>query len=661
MQDIESIALQTYQDNMLFFEQKHPTLHTKLLALDTILNDGSYPQKYDLEYKDNYFDVIDLNSNNYLYKQNSEDISQKFCDDINYKKNEHTFKSYRKTKFEEKTKEFLRTQDAYTNYATSAEIMDYYYNNSDDTMSMNDIKKFIFLGSGLGMHIQKIVERLKLDIVLIIENDIELFRLSLFTTNYKETLKTTKTFFCVAENQTEFHNSFNEFFTAAFFYNQYIKFHVFSSDYETKIQEIRSLLITRPETTYSHERLLLKNKKIIDKIVNGYKYIDLRKKENETFFHDKPWLVLGAGPSLNKNTQWIIDNQDKFIIIAAFTALNTLKRIGVSPDIAVQIDENVSTSSEMIEKLGDLSFLDNSMIFFSGSVSTLLFEKFKKEQIYLHEDRTKYKLQHSTLIVTSVGETIYSLALIFNASKIYTLGIDLALGDDKKTHSPDHFKVKSFDENNTNDDDFQLTNNIMTIKGNLRDTVETLPIFAFSIPIVNFKTAQYKSDNQQIFNLSDGAYFQNIIPTKVSDVKFTNEFNKKNMYPILKDFFDKYSTKQLQDDERELLTPRQEQISDYYNYIEVFKSSPQANQDIFFKSFVSFVTSIINHQTKLELQELLMIYFLRVASYVDDLLYTKEVSNKKKHMKKLKGFFIKQVEKMVSTYEKDLQRLLKEL
>ena len=81
----------------------------------------------------------------------------------------------------------------------------------------------------------------------------------------------------------------------AFLKNLYLKFCIFSSNYEYKINDIQSLIITRPETTYSHERILIKNKKVIDKFINdgNLKVVEdqkqrkpgkINKKRNRNFF-----------------------------------------------------------------------------------------------------------------------------------------------------------------------------------------------------------------------------------------------------------------------------------------------------------------------------------------------------------------------------------------
>ncbi|WP_373071974.1 6-hydroxymethylpterin diphosphokinase MptE-like protein [Sulfurimonas sp.] len=658
MQEIESLAIQNYQDNMLYFEKHHQPLYNRLLALETLLDEGRYPQKYDLEYKDGYFDIVELNSGNHLYNENSEKFSNNLANKVTYKKNDHTFISLRKIRFEPVALEALKKENnAYAQYSTTAFLTEYYYNNTDYEMSMKKLDKFIFIGTGLGMHIEKIIKKFDLQVVLIIEDDIELFRLSLFTTNYAKKLNNIFAFFSISETKNEFHTTFNDFYFKAFFKNQYIKFNMFSSAYEHKIDEIRSMLISRPEATYSHERLIVKHKRIIDSLTSHYKYLDITKKENESYFADKPWLVVGAGPSLHKNTDWLVENQDKFIIIAAFTALKTLQRVGVKPDIAVQIDENDFTTDKMLKSIENFDFLDSSVLIFSGSVSKLLFNQFDKEKIYLHEDRTKYKLNRSTLTVASVGETIYSLSLIFNVANIYLLGLDLALGDNGKTHSDDHFMAKTLDQKAEEENDqFQL-DNIIKVKGNFRDTVETTNLFAASIPVINRKTQLFKTQNQNIYNLCDGALFENITPLKFNDINIDKKLDKSSMYEELKQIFDKYSTTSLIGTELDAIECRGTQIKDYYNYLTEFENSPHANPDLFLASYIKFASMIVSHKCELELKEIMVIFFLRTSSYIDDFLNTKEIKNHKKYIKKFKTYFIEGTRNILDTFSNDFNRL----
>jgi len=662
MLDIQTQAINNYQDNMSYFQENFPALHSKLLALDTLLDEKKYPQKYDLEYRDGYFDVIELESGDFLYKKNSNEIADQQCQQISLKKDDQVFESYKNLIFDKETVDFLKQQSSFSNLATMAPIIDYYNQNINKSMHMTQLNKFIFFGSGLGLHIEKAIKKYDIQVPLIIEDDIELFRLSLFVTNYKKLFTNRDVFFAINLNDDELNTVFDHFFSKAFMKNLYIKFYLFSEKDKKKIPFIQSKLVARPEVAYSHNRLLVKNIKVIYKLKEHYNFLNLLKHDKEDFFQNKPILILGAGPSLHKNIEWLKENAEKFVIMAALVSLKTLKRAGVSPDIIVQVDENEFTTEQVLKNLGDTAFIKDSLCIFSASVADIMFETFQNNPIYLHEDRTKYKLAKSTMPVASVGETLYAISLIFNASDIYMLGIDLALGDDGLSHSPDHFRAQKIEETPKNENDLSvsLSNSVLEVKGNFRTTVTTNPLLSMSIPIINKKTALYKSLQQKVYNLSDGAYFEQTIPIKPQDVIVENSIEKASLKNQLIKLFDNYSTDYIDNEEKEALECRKKHIAESKNFIQEFKEKAYSNKDIFEANFIELISKLSNSKCKFELWEILITYSHRITPYIDDFLNTQELQKMKKHTKQLRNLIIIQFQKIVDDYEEILNELLEE-
>lgn len=71
MNSIEKKALNTFQINLTYFAKDHPKIYKKIDILNQAIENGAYKEKYSLEYKNGYFDVLDLTSNQYLYNQDS--------------------------------------------------------------------------------------------------------------------------------------------------------------------------------------------------------------------------------------------------------------------------------------------------------------------------------------------------------------------------------------------------------------------------------------------------------------------------------------------------------------------------------------------------------------------------------------------------------------
>lgn len=641
---------------MEYIHSVDSALYNKLIALDTILSDGTYPQKYDLEYKDGYFDVVDLATKETLYKQNSKKISQELTNNISLKKNDNIIECHHNYKYTQGSIENIKDANAYVRHATTAPISHYYHQFISEDMHMKHIEKFIFFGTGLGLHIPLIVEKFDLTVMLIIEDDIELFRLSLFTSNYKNILQDRQVFFSIAQNGDEFWQTYNLFHETAFSANQYYKFSMFSSAYETKMDTIRGLIVTRSENAYPHELLLHKNNLVIERISQKYKFLNIQKKENESFFADKPILVVAAGPSLEANLDWLIANQDKFVIMAALVTLKKLLQHNITPDIVVHIDENIPAVTNIVKSFDNFDFLQKSVLLCLSSVADILIDVFPKEHVYMLEDRTRYKSGNSSLTTVSVGEFMYGVALSFNPVQTYLLGLDLALSQTGATHASGHHSQEHLDLQRKDDTTFSLQKSILHVKGNFRDIVQTTPLLNNSIPILNRNTANLKSNRQTVYNLNDGAYFENTVPLHPKEAKLTQVFNKTKLHHELIQLFDTYASVDFDTNETQALQARFRYIQDCYRYIADFETSSTGNEDIFLNRYITMIDAIHNGN-KDELHEIFVVYFLTVVPLIMDFFNTKELTNQKKHIKKLKKIVVTQMMKIVDTYSEALQQI----
>ena len=662
MQSIEDKAITSYQENMEFFSKDHAKLHGMLLALETLLNEGRYPQKYELEYKNGYFDVLELSSKTYLYNQNSQIYSDELVEKISFRKDDQVFESFYNFNYTEDAMKHIKDADAYLSHATTAPIINYHQSIIDTSMNMKKLYKFIFIGVGLGLHIEKIIKKVKSEVVLIIDNDIELFRLSLFTCNYKEAFIGKKLFFSIAQNSIELSATFNSFFESAIIRNHYLKFSLFSSKDEGTIKEIQKSILIRPEKCYSHSRLLEKSKQILNRIAKDYKFLNLEKKESETFFDDKPMLVLGAGPSLHAHQIWLEKNAANFIIVAPLAAVQVLYKLNISPDIVVHIDENIPLAKRELDSFENKDLFKNSIFIFTASVAEIFFNTFLKEQIYLLEDRTTYKLNHCFIDAASVGEACYAIALGFSNKDLYLLGLDLALGDDGSSHAKDHSDHTNIDTSSVNEvsQSAALDNAVTEVKGNFRNKVHTIPLLAMSIPIVNIHTTKLKSLNQNIYNLSDGAYFDETIAMQPSSIDMAHPINKSDLKNQLISLFDSYSSMSLSYEETKEIKDKLKRVKDYHKFLITFKESSSANDELFIDSYVKLLDSMVSYHQD-ELHQIMMNYLLNSSTYIADIFNTQELTNQKKHIKKIKKITFTLMEKVIKAYEQEISKIVEKL
>ena len=71
----------------------------------------------------------------------------------------------------------------------------------------------------------------------------------------------------------------------------------------------------------------------IENILNSYNIYDFK-----DVFKDKPIVVVGAGPSLNKNIHLLKEIEGKVCIICAFSAAKALEKQGIKPNFLVTVD-----------------------------------------------------------------------------------------------------------------------------------------------------------------------------------------------------------------------------------------------------------------------------------------------------------------------------------
>jgi len=242
MQEIENIAIDTYQKNIQFLSQKHPQTLDKIEALELQIEDANYQENYALEYLSSYFDVKELSSQNYLYVDDSLKVSQQLTDSVDYKKDSHIFDGFPLYYGYEKHMDVL--EDKSKGLEGIYPIMSYYLDHIKTSDKMKMIEKFIFIGTGLGLHIAQIDEKIKAEEYLIIEDDLELFRLSLFTTPYYK-IGDRIIEFCIAQDDNDFTNAMNNFLNLSVFRNKFLKYSYFPAHSKHKIKLIQNSIASQ--------------------------------------------------------------------------------------------------------------------------------------------------------------------------------------------------------------------------------------------------------------------------------------------------------------------------------------------------------------------------------------------------------------------------------
>ncbi len=666
MQSIEEKALSTYQSNLNYFAQKHPKIYKKINLLNMAIESGQYKEKYALEYKDGYFDIQELSSKQFIYNTNSDDVSKKVAKEVNFTKTDNVIETFYRTPItKEHAQVFNDTRDVIENslYATSSII---YYANQfmSKKNTLKKLEKYIFFGVGTGKHIEMIQEKIKASKVLIIENDLELFKLSLFTIPYFEVFETTAVFYSLSESEAEFKSTFDRYFTAGYNHNQFLKYTILSDNYIDKIKIIQNFIITQDYITYPYSIKLRNLLRTPTYLIEGYNYMNISKQVTSHKYIDKPVILIAAGPSLQKNIEWLKLNQNKFIIVTALAALQTLDAHDIKPDVVVNID-----SSNIIMKFFqgidiDRDYADTPFLF-SSMVNQNVVNKIAKDNIYFFESTTNYKKDFGTLSTPSIGETIYGLLLIFGFKNIYLLGLDLALDPDtKQLYSNKEYEPKGIitDDKNKNIYNTQLGKSIIHVRGNFLESVPTLPLFKISIFDFAIITNLKKSNSQNVYNLNNGAFLEGSMPTKINDINMENisdinknsKSHKENLLSIFQPISEKYAN--IND-----IKNLQKSISEadrLYKIVQIQMSiKSYSSLDSFMINLARLINELIGKDKEdvLDINNVMYYYIRFISPYIFDLFNTKELSNHKKHIKYINKTLLKQIEKMLVMYIQTLK------
>lgn len=662
MQAIQQQAIQTYEANIEYLKKNHPNLYKKLNTLQTAIESGQYSEKYILEYKhESYFDVQDTISYEWLYGENSKKYSEHITNTTDKKRTGGVFQAQRFVDFSPEMPDIIDKSKLHFHNALWAtiKVIEYHRNHILKTDNMQQVFKAIFISTGLGLHVASIIKKLNTKVVFITEKNLEIFRLSLFVTNYATIAISTTLFFSIMENEVEERKSFINFLETGNNYNLYIKHIPFIKEYEPILQRFQSHVLSQSFIMYGYSAMLLR---YIDspKYIANYSFLNIAIRYDNSWISDKPILFLFSGPSSGKNIEWIKSNKERFIIVTALSTCRLLHKYNIKPDIIMHIDPGADETAVLFEGM-DHEFYSESICIFASSVDEKTVSRFQKNKIYFIDQDGVFKKDFGNLTAPSVGEYTYALFLVLGAKSIYLLGLDLAL--DSKTlssHSELHpFEAKGAIANNE-ETTFNYTTKIEFVKGNFLEQAPTLTLYKISINEFGRFTKLLKQAEQNIYNLGDGAYLEGATPTKIDEVLCENykTLDKSKIQENIITFFNAIASNKLRKEDKRAVKKEIEEARKLSNLIKAhqkksFISSTQYLDNI---ASLSWSLSDMEYKTNSCLAQVYYEYFQIVLSYIFDIFNTNEIHEHTAMIKEIDSILVKQLQKISNLFINTLQR-----
>ncbi|MDQ7059868.1 MAG: DUF115 domain-containing protein, partial [Sulfurimonas sp.] len=315
---------------------------------------------------------------------------------------------------------------------------------------------------------------------------------------------------------------------------------------------MQNVLASQDFTTFPYKTLLNKYLRPLEFLNTGYNVLNLSQHfKNNEVFSKKPLIIIAAGPSLQKNLSWLKENHERFIIMAVSSTLKILYKNNIVPDIVTHLD-GFEGATSLFEDFPVQDFLKNSILIFGSFTHTKIRELFTKEQSFCIEEGTFYNENFNSIVGPCVGSTSIFIATLLATSKIYLLGLDFSIDKQSgRTHAEGHITTDKVDlsQKESISKTISFRGNAFEVKGNFTQTVHTIPLFQDSIQTINNKLPALKQDNQEIYNLNDGAYLEGTIAKRAIDIDTTQDLHidKKELQIGIFSVLNTHSKNQLSD------------------------------------------------------------------------------------------------------------------
>ncbi|MDD5211671.1 MAG: DUF115 domain-containing protein [Sulfuricurvum sp.] len=662
MQNAQRKALETYKENLAYLAQNHQILHEKLILLDTAIFNEIYVERYILEYKnEGYFDVLEVESGDYLYGENSIYLAQNIVDSMDFSRTNGVFEAQRFVDFSPEMADIIDQSKLHFHNALWASIKLIEYSKKvapRETTQMKVVYKLLFLGIGLGLHISGIVKKMGGKIIFLQEHNLELFRLSLFVSNYARLAKHVNLFFSIMENEEKTRETFNLFLETGNNYNLYLKQISLTQDYQEDLFRYQDYVMRQEHIVYPYSAYLLRYIDSPQYIAQGRPFINISKMLSAPIWEDKPVLFLFSGPSTAKNIEWVKENQHRFLIVSALSTCRFLYKQGVKPDIAIHIDPEEKGTLMLLEGI-PMDYFDDILCIMASNAHPNIVSLFNPDKLYFIEQATHYKKGFGSFSSPTVGEYTYAIFLIFGAKQLYLLGIDLALDPDTLlSHVPDHpFASTSGDTSE------ELDKTLIEISGNFLPMVPTHPMYRLSIEQFGRMSSMFKS-TQMVYNLSNGALLDGATPKHIEELDM-NDFSvmdRTKIHREMKEFFENLSSCEFREEDKEVIRIQLKEAKKLKAVIEQFKKSTFVMPTIYITALakLNHQLSDMENKTSSNLAEVYYLYFKVVLSYICEILNTRELTDIKVHIGSINTILVTQLEKIANTFIEAMEGYLSE-
>lgn len=395
----------------------------------------------------------------------------------------------------------------------------------------------LILGIGLGHHIYPLLEVINAKILILIEPNAEFFYHSCHVFDWEELNEKLEAddreFRIILQNthQVITHDMKNVIrgIAPSLFDGTVIYRHYNNSVMEVALKNFRAnaTVVMNGLGFLEDEEFMVRNSFNILKNYEGNVFLE------QSGPRKLPCFIVGSGPSLNADIEFLKENQDKAIIVSCGTSLKILIRNGIRPNFHMEM-ENIEVVEGVLQDVKDEYGLEGITLVASTTVDPSLVKIFDDVVLFFRQSLTSWwiftlgdwcGMQHVGPTVTNAG---LSFAQQIGFREYYLFGVDLGTKDQKKHHAEGSI-YESLDI--YGGEEFPIVK-----KGNLGGKVFTHNTFVWGQNTVEQQIRSF-SYGRQYYNCSNGLFIKGALPKLSKTIKLSGSASKeKEINEILTNF-----------------------------------------------------------------------------------------------------------------------------
>ncbi|MFQ6016758.1 MAG: motility associated factor glycosyltransferase family protein [Kiloniellaceae bacterium] len=238
--------------------------------------------------------------------------------------------------------------------------------------------------------------------------------------------------------------------------------------------------------------------------------------------HSEPVFVIGSGPSVDKDWDFIVQNADRAILMSIGTGLRGLLARGIRPDFHVEL-ENGTVNPEIMAATAEDFDLGGITLLASATVQPRLAAMFDRAVLFFRERVSSTLIFGGPFsVLQPAGPTVANSALIcairLGFREIYLFGVDMG----SKVAGRYHAKGSVYGAGLRQ----ELATPSRIFPGNFGGEVNGVEIFNWSRKVLENVLSFYRG--LSVYNCSDGARIGGAVPKvthaiRLSDVSIDRE------------------------------------------------------------------------------------------------------------------------------------------